>query len=123
PPALPVLRAGDITPAPGGRRAGLAVVLTPPAASIAEGPQPLRRTAADGPLVLTSAGQVKQLWAADFPVPAEPVDRVKIPASFSERSPKHRRDLVSAMRSKLAGRDLDDLPRNGSPHYPPRPRR
>jgi ATP-dependent RNA helicase HelY len=111
--SLPLLRRGDIIAVPGGRRAGLAVVLTPPPASVADGPQPLRRTAADGPLVLTSAGQVKQLWAADFPVPADPVDRVKIPASFSERSPKHRRDLVSAMRSKLAGRDLDDLPRNG----------
>jgi ATP-dependent RNA helicase HelY len=115
--SLPLLRRGDIIAVPGGRRAGLAVVLSAPPASVAEGPQPPRRTTADGPLVLTSAGQVKQLWAADFPVPAEPVDRVKIPASFSERSPKHRRDLVSAMRSKLAGRDLDDFPRNGSAEY------
>jgi ATP-dependent RNA helicase HelY len=115
--SLPLLRRGDIIAVPGGRRAGLAVVLAPPPASVADGPQPLRRTTADGPLVLTSGGQVKQLWAADFPVPAEPVDRVKIPASFSERSPKHRRDLVSAMRSKLAGRDLDDLPRNGAADY------
>jgi ATP-dependent RNA helicase HelY len=112
--SLPLLRRGDIIAIPGGRRAGLAVVLSPPPASVADGPQPLRRTTADGPLVLTSGGQVKQLWAADFPVPAEPVDRVKIPASFSERSPKHRRDLVSAMRSRLAGRDLDDLPHNGA---------
>jgi ATP-dependent RNA helicase HelY len=115
--SLPLLRRGDIIAVPGGRRAGLAVVLAPPPASVADGPQTLRRTTADGPLVLTSGGQVKQLWAADFPVPAEPVDRVKIPASFSERSPKHRRDLVSAMRSKLAGRDTDDLPRNGSGEY------
>jgi ATP-dependent RNA helicase HelY len=112
--SLPLLRRGDIIAVPGGRRAGLAVVLAPPPASVAAGPQPPGRTTADGPLVLTSAGQVKQLWAADFPVPAEPVDRVKIPASFSERSPKHRRDLVSAMRSKLAGRDLDGVSRNGS---------
>ncbi len=60
---------------------------------------------ADGPLVLTVGGQLKQLSAADFPVPAEPVDRLRIPASFSERSPKHRRDLVSAMRSKVDGRE------------------
>jgi ATP-dependent RNA helicase HelY len=111
--SLPLLRRGDIIAVPGGRRAGLAVVLSPPAASVADGPRPLHRTAADGPLVLTSAGQVKQLWAADFPVPAEPVERVRVPAAFSERSPKHRRDLVSAMRSKLAGRDLDDIPRYG----------
>ena len=54
--------------------------------------------------MLTVHGQLKQLSAADFPVPAEPVDRLRIPNSFSERSPKHRRDLVSAMRSKIAGR-------------------
>jgi ATP-dependent RNA helicase HelY len=53
--------------------------------------------------VLTAHGQLKQLSAVDFPVPADPVDRLRIPASFSERSPKHRRDLVSAMRSKVAG--------------------
>ena len=55
--------------------------------------------------MLTIGGQLKQLSAADFPVPAEPVDRLRIPKSFSERSPKHRRDLVSAMRSKIAGRE------------------
>ena len=42
-------------------------------------------------------------------MPAEPVERVRIPGSFSERSPKHRRDLVSAMRSKLAGREEADF--------------
>jgi ATP-dependent RNA helicase HelY len=61
--------------------------------------------------VLTSHGQLKQLSATDFPVPAEPVDHLRIPNSFSERSPKHRRDLVSAMRSKVEGRDLDLSPR------------
>jgi len=63
-------------------------------------------------LVLTIGGQLKQLSAADFPVPAEPVGRVRIPNSFSERSPKHRRDLVSAMRSRVAGREFDP----SSPH-------
>ena len=79
------------------------MVLNPPPAGRA-GSRPDR---ADGPLVLTAHGQLKQLSAADFPVPAEPVDRLRIPNSFSERSPKHRRDLVSAMRCKMAGRDLD----------------
>jgi ATP-dependent RNA helicase HelY len=76
----------------------MAVVLNPPPAGDDFSPH-----RADGPLVLTAHGQLKQLSAADFPVPADPVDRLRIPASFSERSPKHRRDLVSAMRSKLAG--------------------
>jgi ATP-dependent RNA helicase HelY len=108
--SLALLRRGDIIRVPGGRRAGMAVVLAPPPASGLSGDSPVtvRGGGADGPLVLTSAGQVKQLWAADFPVPADPVDRLRIPNSFSERSPKHRRDLVSAMRSKLAGRDFAD---------------
>jgi ATP-dependent RNA helicase HelY len=114
--SLALLRRGDIIRVPGGRRAGMAVVLSPPPASglSEDSPVAVRSGGADGPLVLTSAGQVKQLWAADFPVPADPVERLRIPNSFSERSPKHRRDLVSAMRSKLAGRDFaDDGSRRG----------
>jgi ATP-dependent RNA helicase HelY len=98
---LATLRRGDIIRVPSGRRAGLAVVLNPPPAGDEFSPN-----RADGPLVLTVGGQLKQLSAADFPVPAEPVDRLRIPNSFSERSPKHRRDLVSAMRSRIAGREL-----------------
>ena len=110
--SLALLRRGDIIRVPGGRRAGMAVVLDPPPASFADGAREpaaaFRPGGADGPLVLTSGGQVKQLWSADFPVPAEPVERLAIPKHFSERSPKHRRDLVSAMRSKLAGHDSDE---------------
>ncbi len=94
---LATLKRGDIIRVPSGRRAGMAVVLNPPPAG-----DDFSSNRADGPLVLTAQGQLKQLSAVDFPVPAGPVDRVRIPASFSERSPKHRRDLVSAMRSKLA---------------------
>src|SRR5487761_1646688 len=105
--ALATLRRGDITRVPSGRRAGMAVVLAAPPAGDEFSPN-----RADGPLVLTVGGQLKQLSATDFPVPAEPVGRLRIPNSFSERSPKHRRDLVSAMRSKVAGRDLDPSPRH-----------
>jgi ATP-dependent RNA helicase HelY len=103
---LATLRRGDIIHVPSGRRQGLAVVLNPPPAGAELSPN-----RADGPLVLTVHGQLKQLSAADFPVPAVPVDRLRIPASFSERSPKHRRDLVSAMRSKMAGHGGDPVPR------------
>jgi ATP-dependent RNA helicase HelY len=103
---LATLRRGDIIRVPSGRRAGLAVVLNPPPAGDEFSPN-----RADGPLVLTVGGQLKQLSASDFPVPAEPVDRLSVPKSFSERSPKHRRDLVSAMRSKIAGREQDPYPR------------
>jgi ATP-dependent RNA helicase HelY len=102
---LATLRRGDIIRVPSGRRAGMAVVLAPPPAADSA------PTRADGPLVLTAQGKLKQLSAADFPVPAEPVERLRVPAWFSERSPKHRRDLVSSMRSKLASRDLDLSPR------------
>ena len=113
--SLARLQRGDIIRVPSGRRSGMAVVLAPPSAGQSGGDSSVtfRTGAADGPLVLTSAGQVKQLWAADFPVPAEPVERLRIPGSFSERSPKHRRDLVSAMRSKLAGREAADFPPAG----------
>jgi ATP-dependent RNA helicase HelY len=97
---LATLRRGDIIRVPSGRRAGMAVVLEPPPRA----DSPVR---ADGPLVLTAHGQLRQLSAADFPVPAEPVERLRVPNKFSERSAKHRRDLVSSMRSKLAGKRFD----------------
>ena len=88
------LRRGDIIQVPGGRRAGIALVLESPAADL------------PAPLVLTVNRQVKRLSLADFPVPVEPIDRVRIPNWFSPRSANHRRDLASTMRNKLASRDL-----------------
>ena len=65
-----------------------------------------RAAAADNlplPLVLTAGRQVRRLSAADFPVPVQPIDRVRIPNWFSARSPKHRRDLAASVRDQ-AGR-------------------
>ena len=62
--------------------------------------------AGHGPLVLTANRQVKRLSLADFPVPVEAVDRIRIPTSFSVRSPQHRRDLAASVRNRLAGRDI-----------------
>jgi ATP-dependent RNA helicase HelY len=90
--ALGQLRRGDIIQVPGGRRAGVAVVLEP----AADG-QPL-------PLVLTENRQVKRLILTDFPVPVAAIGQVRIPSSFSARSPSHRRDLAATVRNKLAGR-------------------
>src|SRR5580698_10314221 len=89
------LRRGDVIQVPGGRRAGIAVVLEP----AADG-QPL-------PLVLTENRQVKRLILTDFPAPVSAIDQVRIPSSFSARSPSHRRDLAATVRNKLAGRPLD----------------
>jgi ATP-dependent RNA helicase HelY len=62
--------------------------------------------AGPGPLVLTEARQVKRLAVADFPVPAEVIDKIRIPGSFSPRSPQHRKDLAATMRNRLASREL-----------------
>jgi ATP-dependent RNA helicase HelY len=131
--SLEALRRGDIIRVPGGRRAGMAVVLEPgpgpyrapdrggrgPAqagrgganrGSPANGPAgDTSRAAAltgHGPLVLTANRQVKRLSLADFPVPVEAIDRIRIPTSFSVRSPQHRRDLAATVRNRLAGRDI-----------------
>jgi ATP-dependent RNA helicase HelY len=103
--SLGQLRRGDIIRVPGGRRAGTAVVLDPGV------PAPARR--AEGPpspLVLTATRQVRRLSMADFPVPVQVIDRVRIPNWFSARSPKHRRDLAASVRTKLAGRDKPEQP-------------
>jgi ATP-dependent RNA helicase HelY len=108
--SLSQLRRGDIIRVPGGRRAGMAVVLDPGAGA------PARR--ADSlplPLVLTAGRQVRRLSVADFPVPVEPIDKVRIPNWFSPRSPKHRRDLAASMMTKLAGRDKEPPPRGKVP--------
>jgi ATP-dependent RNA helicase HelY len=101
--SLSQLRPGDIIRVPGGRRAGLAIVLQPglhPA--VGNG-----RPAGPGPLVLTEGRQVKRLALADFPVPAEVIDKIRIPGSFSPRSPQHRRDLAATMRNRLANHHPD----------------
>jgi ATP-dependent RNA helicase HelY len=59
-----------------------------------------------GPLVLTASQQVKRLSPTDFPVPAEVLDRIRIPGSFSPRSPQHRRDLAATVRNRIADRDI-----------------
>src|SRR5206468_12779230 len=114
--SLSQLRPGDIIRVPGGRRAGLAVVLQPGVRPAREGnghgPLPGPRGAGfgpaeytgPGPLVLTEGRQVKRLAVADFPVPAEVIDKIRIPASFSPRSPQHRKDLAATMRNRLASR-------------------
>ncbi len=121
--SLQTLRRGDIIRIPGGRRPGIAVVLDP-GLSAASGkaargkaggdrrrPAAAMPGTADGsplPLVLTAGRQVKRLSAADFPEPAAVLDRVRIPAAFSARSPRARRDLASTVRNKLAGHPARD---------------
>jgi ATP-dependent RNA helicase HelY len=107
--SLEQLRRGDIILVPAGRRSGLAVVLDPGLAA-GNSRDGNRRAGHDGnaplPLVLTIGRQVKRLSLADFPTPVSPIDRLRIPNSFSARSPQHRRDLAASLRNKLAGRDI-----------------
>ncbi|MGP3969353.1 DEAD/DEAH box helicase [Streptomyces sp. 6N223] len=105
--ALERLRPGDIIHVPSGKFAGLALVLDP---GLADGRSPGARGGVHGehldgprPLVLTAERQVKRLASMDFPVPVEPLDRMRIPKSFNPRSPASRRDLASALRTKAAG--------------------
>ena len=102
--SLSRLRPGDIIRVPRGRRAGLAVVLQPglhPAGGNGRPDGP-------GPLVLTEGRQVKRLAAADFPVPAEVIDKIRIPGWFSPRSPQHRKDLAATMRNRLGSASRGD---------------
>ncbi|MQY14010.1 putative helicase HelY [Streptomyces sp. RB5] len=99
--ALERLKPGDVIHVPTGKFAGLALVLDP-------GLPPGRTNGHRGydhfdgprPLVLTAQRQVKRLNTADFPVPVEPLERMRIPKSFNARSPQSRRDLASALRTK-----------------------
>jgi ATP-dependent RNA helicase HelY len=91
--SLERLRPGDVIVVPHGRWAGVALVLEPGAAKRSDDP---------APRVLTVNRQVKQLALIDFRGPVEPVERVRIPQSFSWKSPQHRRDLASTLRNKTA---------------------
>jgi ATP-dependent RNA helicase HelY len=99
--SLEKLRPGDIIHVPAGRFAGLAVVLDPGVPPVGrQGHRQQQWQEGPRPLVLTAERQVKRLALIDFPVPVQPVERLRIPKSFNARSPQSRRDLASALRSK-----------------------
>ncbi|MFD6099958.1 DEAD/DEAH box helicase [Nocardiopsis flavescens] len=103
--SLEKLRAGDIIRIPAGRHTGHAVVLDPGL-----------RHDLPAPLVLTVDKQVKRINATDFPVPVRPSGRMRIPKSFSAKSPRSRQDLASTLRNKLQEQGTDPVyeraPRN-----------
>lgn len=104
--ALEKLRPGDVIHVPTGKFAGLALILDPGASPSRGGPGNRRghdrfsEPEGPRPLVLTAQRQVKRLSAMDFPVPVEPLERMRVPKSFNARSPQSRRDLASALRTK-----------------------
>ncbi|MFF5725871.1 DEAD/DEAH box helicase [[Kitasatospora] papulosa] len=99
--SLEKLKPGDVIHVPTGKFAGLALVLDPGLpAGRTNGHRGLEYHDGPRPLVLTAERQVKRLAHIDFPVPVEPLERMRVPKSFNPRSPQSRRDLASALRSK-----------------------
>jgi ATP-dependent RNA helicase HelY len=92
--SLESLKPGDVIEVPAGRFAGLAVVVDPGMRSDRDGPRPS---------VVTVARQARRLAMVDFPVPVEPLMRMRIPKSFNGRNAQSRRDLASALRAKTQG--------------------
>ncbi|GAA0622659.1 DEAD/DEAH box helicase [Sporichthya brevicatena] len=92
--SLEKLKRGDVIVVPRGRFAGVAVVIDPGVSPSEEDPRPA---------VVTADRQYRRLALADFPVPVEPLDRVKVPKSFNPRSPQSRRDLASTLRPYADG--------------------
>ncbi|MEU6864185.1 DEAD/DEAH box helicase [Streptomyces sp. NPDC046876] len=99
--SLEKLKPGDVIHVPTGKFAGLALVLDPGVpAGRANGHRGYDYAEGPRPLVLTAERQVKRLAAIDFPIPVEPIERMRIPKSFNARSPQSRRDLASQLRAK-----------------------
>ncbi|KOX15387.1 RNA helicase [Nocardiopsis sp. NRRL B-16309] len=94
--ALELLRTGDIIRIPSGRFSGHAVVLDPGL-----------RNDPPAPLVLTVDKQVKRINSTDFTVPVKASGRMRVPKSFSARSPRSRQDLASTLRAKLKEQGTD----------------
>ena len=92
--SLARLKVGDVINVPGGKFAGLAVVLDPGVAGSADAPRPL---------VLTASRHSRRLGPVDFPVPVEPITRMRIPKSFNARNAQARRDLASTLRNRAEG--------------------
>jgi len=86
--SLQALRRGDVIAVPGGKRAGLAVVLD----TGSDSGQPR-------PLVLTADHWAGRLSAADFPAPATVLGRLALPKRVDHRVPRVRRDLASTLRA------------------------
>ena len=87
--SLVALQVGDVITVPQGRRSGLAVVLDPG----------LGQNGQAHPLVLTEDRWAGRLSDADFPAPVEPLGTLRVPKAFNHRSPHHRKDLASSLRS------------------------
>jgi ATP-dependent RNA helicase HelY len=103
--SLRALRPGDVIAVPGGRRAGLAVVLDPGLGASGDADDDPR------PLVLSEDRWAGRLSTADFPAPVQALGRMRLPKRVDHRAPRVRRDLASGLRS--TGIQAPDPPRRG----------
>jgi ATP-dependent RNA helicase HelY len=94
--SLEQLKVGDVIRIPGGRRAGLAVILDPGAGAFGE----------PRPVVLTEDRWAGRLSAGEFSAPVVALGRLRVPRHFNQRAPQERRDLAAQLR----GVDLDRPP-------------
>ncbi|MFC0598140.1 DEAD/DEAH box helicase [Streptomyces palmae] len=104
--SLERLKPGDVIHVPTGKYAGLALVLDPGLPAGRTNGHRYEYQDGPRPLVLTAERQVKRLAQIDFPIPVEPLERMRIPRSFNPRSPQSRRDLASALRTKAGHLDV-----------------
>jgi ATP-dependent RNA helicase HelY len=95
--SLAALKPGDVIVVPGGRRAGLAVVIDP---GLHERDEPR-------PTVLLLDRQVKRLSVLDFPAAVEPLESIRIPKLFNPRSANSRRDLAVRLKDAVGGVRVD----------------
>ncbi len=105
--SLDRLRVGDVIEIPAGRWSGLAVVVDPGMRSPRDGPRPL---------VVTADRQAKRLSLVDFPIPVEPLARLRVARTFNARNAQQRRDLAALLRERT--RDLPALHRPGRDRSP-----
>ena len=90
--SLESLRPGDVIEVPTGKYAGWALVVDPGSRSDRDDPRPY---------VLTEDRQARRLAMIDFNRPVEPATRMRVPRNFNGRNPQQRRDLASALRTKM----------------------
>ena len=81
--SLERLKKGDVIVVPAGKFAGPAVILDPGLSEHGH-----------RPLVVTATRQSKRLAMPDFPVPVEPVGRIRLPKGFDGRNPHLRKQVA-----------------------------
>ncbi len=88
--SLEQLVPGDVIVVPVGKFAGPAVIVEP---GLSE--------QGHRPLVITAERQGRRLAMIDFPVPVEPVAKIRLPKRVDTRNPQQRKDIAQAVRAAV----------------------